>query len=409
MKIMLFEFRKIILRKSVIIPMGVLLIANMVVIYAHYRFNIDVFSDEVNAYNSSSKEWNYYKKLHEQLDGEITEEKQDKVIALYNDLKKKIDKGDYDTKYTESAETGYVYGDYSLVESNFYLPMKRLVSYADKTNKLVIQAKKNIEFFKKADNRYEIQKNKYIVDKYSDRVIREFYDTTGWKKLFDYDFSDVILTVFLFLCVLPLFHQERICGMEHIILVTKKGRKMYLAGKYVSVITGMILCTVLVAGINYVMFNFTYGLKGAGTPLYALEEFEYSPYKMTVLQTYLVIQGVKCIALVTISTLMCLIVEIIKNTMASFVILIGIIVSGLYGSGYICSDNVNKVMAAIVSPFSLFKSSKIFKALYEINLLGTFELRTYVCIAVQIILEVVLICISYYKYKHSGKRKVNKG
>ena len=35
------------------------------------------------------------------------------------------------------------------------------------------------------------------------------------------------LIIFLFLCVLPLFHQERICGMENIILTTKKGRKMY--------------------------------------------------------------------------------------------------------------------------------------------------------------------------------------
>lgn len=406
MKIVLFEFRKNILRKSVIIPMVVLLFVNVIVIYAQYRFGNDVFSDEVNRYNSSSREWNYYKELHMQLDGEITEEKQNKVIQLYNKLKEKIDTGNYEKGYTESAGTGYIFGDYSLIESNFYQPIKKIVSYADKNNKLVKQAKENIEFYKKVDNKYELEKNQYIVDNYCDRAIYDFYDTTGWKKLLSYNFSDIILLILLFLFTLPLFHQERICGMENIILVSKKGRKMYLAGKYISVIAGIVMCTVFFAGINYFIFDLIYNMKGMGTPIYALDEFQYSPYNFTVLQAYLVMQAFKSLALIVISTFMCLVSNATKNTMMSFIVFIGTVVLGLYCSGYICSDSGQKIMIAISSPFSLFKCSNIFKSLYEINLFGTFGLRIYVCIIVQVILEVILICISYFKYKNSNRRKV---
>ena len=90
MKIVLFEFRKNILRKTIIIPMIILLIVNVVVIYAQYRFQNDPFSSEVNRYHSSAREWKYYKELHAQFDGEITEEKQDKIIKLYDDLKEKL-------------------------------------------------------------------------------------------------------------------------------------------------------------------------------------------------------------------------------------------------------------------------------------------------------------------------------
>ena len=400
MRIILFEFRKNILRKSVILPIAILIVVNIIVIYAQHRFNNDAFSTEVTKYNSSPREWKYYKELHTQLDGEITEEKQDKVIQIYDNLKEKIDKGDYDTGYTKNAGTGYIFGDYSLIESNFYLPIKNLVSYSEKNNKLVNQAKDNIVFYKKAGNKYELTKNQYIVKKYQNRAIHNFYDTTGWKRLLSYNFSDIVLIIFLFLCVLPLFHQEWVCGMENIILTTKKGGKMYLTGKYISVITGMVMCTVIIAAINYLMFYFIYGLKGSGLPVYTLEEFQYSPYNLTMFQIYLVMIGLKCLALIVISTFLCLVANMIKNTMVSFVIFIGAVVGGLYCSGYVCSDSVQKVMIAIASPFSLFKCSDIFKSLYEMNVFGNFELRIYTCIFVQIVLEVILVLISCYRHKH---------
>ena len=283
-------------------------------------------------------------------------------------MKEKIDNADYQKGYTKSAGTGYIFGDYSLIETNFYQPIKNLVSYAEKNKKLVDQAKENIKFYKKADNRYELKKNQHIVKKYQDRVIYDFYDTTGFQKLLDYNFSDVILMIFLFLCALPLFYQEQIYGMEDMILATKKGRKTYVAGKYISVIAVIIMCTVVIACVNYIVFYITYGLKGSQMPIYALEEFQYSPYNLTLLQAYFAIQGLNC-------------------------------------SGYICSDNVQKVVIAIASPFSLFKGFNIFKSLYELDLFGNFELRINVCIVIQVIFEMLLICISYYKYKHSNSRK----
>ena len=106
-------------------------------------------------------------------------------------------------------------------------------------------------------------------------------------------FLDVILMIFLFLCALPLFYQEQIYGMEDMILATKKGRKTYVAGKYISVIAVIIMCTVVIACVNYIVFYITYGLKGSQMPIYALEEFQYSPYNLTLLQAYFCYTGTK--------------------------------------------------------------------------------------------------------------------
>lgn len=405
MKIVLFEIRKNILRKTVVIPAIVLLFINMLVIYAQYRYNNDAFTDELTTYNSSEKEWNYYKKLHVQFDGEITENKQDKIIELYNNLKEKIDKGDYERGYTEDAKTGYVFGDYSLVESKFYLPIKYFVSYADKNEEIVNRAKENVEFYQKNKNSYGLKKNCYIANQYAGRILSEFYDTTGWKKLFYYNFSDVLLIILMFLCIVPLFHQERISGMENIILGTKKGNKMYLLGKYLSIVIGIITFLIIVTGVNYFMFDMIYGLKGAEIPNYAIEEFQYSPYNLSMIQTYLAIFGCKCLAVIVICTFLCFISNISRNTIMSFVLFSVITIVALYGSGFICSDNSYRVMWAVISPFALFKSVNMFKSLYDINMFGNFFLRINSCIVAQLIIEIILILLSYWKYKHCNMKK----
>lgn len=405
MKIILFEFRKNILRKAVIISTIILICINIFVIYAQCRYNNDAFTNEVNIYNSSAEEWNYYKELHNQIDGKITEKKQDKIIALYNSLKEKIDKDDYISGYTKDAKTGYEFGDYSLVESNFYLPMKYFVSYRSKNDDIVDKAKENVKFYRKTGYSYEFKKNQYIVKRYSGRNLSEFYDTTGWKKLFQYNFSDVVLIVLMFLCILPLFQQERINGMENIILGTKKGRKMYFAGKYISVILGNILFLMIITGVNYFVFDVIYGLNGTEMPVYALEEYQYSPYNLTMLQMYLIMCGLKCLALIVICTLFSFVSNISRNTIISFLIFIAIIIIELYDSGFICSDAPKRVLWAVISPFALFKSNNMFKSFYDMNILGKFCPRISVCIFAQFIIEMTLILLTYWKYKHFNMRK----
>ena len=122
----------------------------------------------------------------------------------------------------------------------------------------------------------------------------------------------------------------------------QKGRKTYVAGKYISVIAVIIMCTVVIACVNYIVFYITYGLKGSQMPIYALEEFQYSPYNLTLLQAYFCYTGTKmygshCCKHIDVSD-----IQYDKNTMMLFIIFIGVTVFGLYCSGYICSDNVQK-------------------------------------------------------------------
>ena len=59
-----------------------------------------------------------------------------------------------------------------------------------------------------------LRRSQHIVKKYQDRVIYDFYDTTGFQKLLDYNFSDVILMIFCFYVLCHYFIKNKSMGWK---------------------------------------------------------------------------------------------------------------------------------------------------------------------------------------------------
>lgn len=410
MKIVLFEIRKNVLKISVLIPMLLLVVINSIMIFLQYRYDQNPFSDEMNKYRVSEKEWNYYHELHKKTDGELTEAKVEYIVDNYNKLYDKIKNDDYSTEYSDDTCTGYVFGDYSLVKTYFYEPIKYIVTYCKENEKIIEAAGNNITFYEGVNNKYEVEKNRYIVNQYSGRNPSIFYETTGWKKLLEYNFSDVLMIILIFLCILPAFYQERKSGMEDIILSAKKGKKMYIAGKYLA----FFVCAAGVCAIfflsDYASFSAIYGLNGAQMPIYTIAEYQYTPLNISVFRMYIVKYILKCMSFIVISTIFGLAANLSKNTIMTFLIFLGLTVLGLYCSGFIFSNHVGRLWLAMVSPFSLMKSQEVFKTLLDVKLFGHFYVRLYVCIVIQLIIESGLLMCSYIHFKMiskgSGRRYV---
>lgn len=387
MKILYYEIRKNFLRKSIFAVLVALMFLNGLFAYFQYRQTGLGFSDEMTRHIASKGEWNYRQKLHKEFDGAITEEKVRQLTDGYKKYYALIEQGDYSTEYDPDTNTGYIYGDFWLLRSQFYEPVKYLVYYQGENDLLVQRAKENITFFKELGNDFEASKNAYIVKKYSDRNPLLFYDTLGWKKLFEYDYSDVMVFIIMFLCIIPCFYTERKSGMEHIILTAKKGKKGYTYMKYLSFYCGATFLVVLFSLYNYVVMDYLYGLSGGNMKLFSLEEFRYTPLDLSVSEFYIMLTAFKCIALCGIVTLFGVIAKFFSNVITIFLVMFAFVAAGLYGAGFICGINPASRFMALVSPFSLLNGAQLYKGLSGADIAGHFVPWLYWYLFAQVLIQ----------------------
>ena len=281
-----------------------------------------------------------------------------------------------------------MFGDYSLLSTYFYEPMKYLVSYKRENSLLIKHARENVSFYKKQKNNFEMEKNEYIINKYQNRNPLVFYDTQGWKKLFEYDFSDVMIFVMMFLCIVPCFYLERKSEMEQIILSTNKGKRSYIFAKYMSFYLCAIILVLIFSIYNYAIMDCLYGLSGGNMKLFSLKEFQYTPLNLSMSEFYILLTVFRCIALCGIVTIFGVIAKIFSNVFTIFLVMIAFVIVGLYGGGFIHSITSGGVLAALCSPFSLLQGAELYKGLSGINVAGHFIPWLFVYLAMQVLMQV---------------------
>ena len=404
MKIIFYEVRKCFFTRPLLILLGILLTLNMLVVYVQYRQAGIGFSDDFTRHMATDGEWNYYQTLHQELDGTITKEKVHLVVNDYKTYQKKIQRGDYSTEYDPNTNTGYLFGDYSLLKTHFYEPMEYLISYRNENDSLVKRAKQNIVFFKKLGNRFEMERNKYIVEKYQSRDTIEFYDTQGWRKLLEYDYSDLMIIVMLFACMVPCFYSERKNGMENIILSTRKGSRSYVCGKHLAFYACAIFLVLIFATCNYMLMDCLYNLPGGEMKLYSLQEYQYTSLNISVRQFYVLVVILKCIALCGIVTILGIISRLFSNVFTIFMVMLAMVVIGLYFSGFIHGISNVAVMAALASPFSLLQGAELYKGLSGINVAGHFLPWLSAHLALQVLLQIGLWLLIWIYTKCISRR-----
>lgn len=405
MKLLYYEARKYFLRKSIMAVLGILMVLNGLFAYFQYRQAGTGFSDEMTKHVATEGQWHYWLELHRELDGGITEEKVQKITSDYKKYNALIKQGDYSTEYDPNTKTGYVFGDFSVLQSQFYEPMKYLVFYQGENDLLVQHAQENISFFKERGDDFEVSKNTYIVKNYRGRNPCLFYDTLGWKKLFEYDYSDVMVFIIMFLCIVPCFYVERKSEMEHIILTSKRGKFGYTYVKYLAFYFSAVILVILFSVYNYVIMDCLYGLSGWNMELFSLKEFQYTPLNLSVMGFYILLTVLKCIALCGIVTLFTLIARVFSNVITIFLVMLALVMIGLYGAGFIHSMNPGNLSAALISPFSLLQGAQMYKGLSGVNIAGYFVPWLYGYLAIQVLMQAGIQLLIWIYVRCFSKRR----
>lgn len=400
----LCEIRKNFLRRNVIVAFIILLCFNVIYIYLNFKTGDTGFSKAINQNAVSDERWSSYISLHDKLDGKITTEKVQYIVDKYNELYKEISDKSYSTNYDKDTMTGYIYGDYSLVNEYFYQPLKYEASYQKNIMKLVKEAKENIQFYTKYKNNIEVQKNQYFIKKYSNRKINVFYETQTWKKLFEYRLSDLFIFFIILLSVVPVFRNEKDIGMYQLIVTARDGKKSAQIGKYVGTVFFNSLVVILFALVNILCYSFTYGLSGFHMPLYALESYEYTSLNASVIQFYVLLTILKVLSFSIAAIQVCFISAHCNKIVTGFIVGFLVLTGELFISGYYGATKIYHLVMAVLCPLTLLKSSEIYKNISGMNILDNYVPIGKICIIVQAFYFIVSMLICFI---HSGIWKRN--
>ena len=171
-----YEYKKLILKRSLIIIIILFSIFNVLNIKSVYDQNA-YFKKDFRGLDG------LYWELYTDYSGEIRVEKIEKLLEIYTPMKKKIAELTASTRTDNpNTMTGNVYSDEHFIGELYASPMEYFYMYKNVSNGIVLEAMENMKFYLKHDNKYEYIKNRYVANLFKDRTIDHF----AYIEMFDY-------------------------------------------------------------------------------------------------------------------------------------------------------------------------------------------------------------------------------
>ncbi|MCM3039779.1 hypothetical protein M3201_08715 [Paenibacillus motobuensis] len=390
LRLVYYEIRKNYLRGYVLAAIFLFVVLNACIIYRGY-LNGDGLMGYFMPHSSETRvEWDFYHRMHKQLDGPLTADKARFVNDEHERLGSLTADRTYSREQQDDTYTGHVWNDYVMITKYFYEPMKYAAGYEKHINLTVEKANENVVFYNKYNNNYEQAKNKYIQDHYGGRKIAVFYDGKPWELLFKYRFSDLLILLLLLLGLVPIYSNEKETRMDDLILSSRKGKGSMSLAKLLSIFIYIAFLLLVFSSLNLLTFGALYRFSGAGMPIYSIEAYQYTPFPISVLSFYMLLILIKMAGFVVIGLWLGLLSACFQRALYPYMLGVLLMVCGIYTSGYLTSVEMGKTVWAMLSPFTLLKGNELLMELTGMNIGNMFVLRLAVCLVMQLTLSVLL-------------------
>ncbi len=390
LRLVYYEIRKNYLRRYILAAIVLFVILNTCMIYRGYLIGDGLMGYFMPHSNETKKDWEFYHRMHKQLDGPLTTEKARFVYEEYERLSSLTTDGTFRNKQFDNTYTGYIYSDYRMIAQYFYHPMKYAANYESHLGEVVERAKENVDFYSKYKNKLELAKSKYIVNHYNGRKITVFYDGKPWELLFNYRFSDLLILLLLLLGLVPIYVNEKETRMEDLILSSRKGKGNMGMAKMLSIVVYIAFLLLIFSTLNVATFGVLYRLSGSEMPVYAIEAYQYTPISLSVGSFYILLQVIKLVGFLAIGSWLCFLSTWFQRTLYPYMLSLLLMVGGIFTSGYLASIETGKTILSLLSPFTLLKGNELLMKLLGINIGNAFVLRLTICLVIQLMLSVLL-------------------
>lgn len=222
--------------------------------------------------------------------------------------------------------------DYYLLQGVTY-DIDYIINFAASNEHTLKQAQSNIELYEKRNDTYMVNKNKLILDMYSEKPALKIINTSGWYYL-NYNSQVFFILILLVIFIAPIFSSEHENKMFPIIYSSVRGKKSILFAKLLTAITFAVFVSVIFSIFNCSLFIFRDGLSGFAEYIQNYDYYKLCPFNVTlgeyiVIHTLLITFGSVCFSLI-----ICLISTICKNDILSISVST-VVVMGMYALPFI--------------------------------------------------------------------------
>lgn len=348
MSLFSYEIKKVFSKRLIWVILGFFLLLDIVKIGMLYNDTVvkDTLSDGRQA-------------VIDEIKGSITNEKISFVIGKKRELDELVGNRTYKTEYDSSTYTGYWFGD-SIVFGKIYDDLDYAYHYTESLNRIKTKAEENLTIY--PNDSYEAVRSQKILDVYGEREIKSYYDTIGYETYFSYDFSVLLILLFLLVSITPVFSEEREIGMNLLILSSPNGKRSTTKVKLSSVIAITFGVTILFLLLDFFLFFFLFNLEGGNNPLYSLKSFAYTPLNISILQYVFLSSFLKLLGSLFFSLLYAFFSSACKSVLMSMAGAVGTLLLLVF-----CNDFVSIDLFKYLSPVSLFKNRILFQSYTSLN------------------------------------------
>lgn len=392
LKLIHYEYKKLFLKKIILITIIVFSIIDIAKINSVYYQN-SLLADKST---QTSKKWeDIYWKVYKDFRGNITIGKIDKLLQIYKPIEDEIANLTASTRVDNpNTYTGNVYSDYYLFKWLYVQPMEYAYMYKSTANNIVNNANNNMVFFNELGNEFEYKKNAIIAKLFLNRKITEFGYLEMYQNYFRYDFS---LFLILFLClygIVNVFVNEKESQMDILLLTSVCGGKKITTAKIIATSTFVIGVTIWFLVLDFIVFSITFkSLTSTMLPIYTIQSFLASSVNVTILEYIIISNILKIIGVLVIGMIFLFVSEFFKNALVPFIanMIIIIVIIFFYERYRSSSLIINKV----VNPLILLINRELFKKIEFVDIFGVPVLSYFVAIVFAVCLLIINIIFIY--------------
>lgn len=327
-----------------------------------------------------------FQKMESAFYGEINSELIEKIQAYSDKMGAIIASGNYDTvNASDEFYTGYAFGDNNVI-GEIKESVREAYMYPNSIAELKQRADVCIDFFN-GKNEYEVRKNELLKTLYNGRKISVFGGYEAVELYFDYEFSSFVIMIIMIFVFSATFSNEMLTGTDKIIKSSGRAGSIFWA-KHCTLYAFAATLAIFFSLADILYFGKFYGLGFFDQPLYAIPEYRFAPYNITIFGAIALSCLFKTLALIFVGEVIMLISSLTKNLGAAMTLCFAAIGAMIFANGYI---------PEFASPFTLFSTEKMLGEFKCLNIFGYPVPEFIVTILLTLVYTAVLHIICYRK------------
>ena len=385
MKLFFYEARKTYIRKYIVIFLAILTLVDI------FKITLDYKEGKIDALMAESADnrravrtiYNNVRECSQKERAQYINKEEQRLGEIYQKQLNNKKKG-------EKTYSGNLYEDYRLLEMYIAGQYHYINEYAQYSRDVEFLAQDNVTYFDKMNNASQKKVNQYIIEKYKNRSINDYYRTDTAESFLNYNFSAVLILILSLLAFSPVFGIEYESGMQDILLTSKKRRKNLI----MKLLGAVCFCLCIVTWffvVDYLSFRFICGMEGFSMPIWSIQEMKTSFLNCDVGYFILIKYGTELLGFLTIMLILLYLSSILKKPVYIMLVFAPVVFGSYQLTGLLNSVSPFEKVASVCNPISLLSAKNLYDKLYYIEWKDSFILLSDICIWANITISIVLI------------------